>query len=67
MKWRRLKNLPDSGPLEGQEARKQAERALAEVRERRRHHAAMREWFREQYEENHFGADIDAIFLGRHK
>lgn len=68
MKWKKPP-LPDpQAPRDtgGQKAREQAERALAEVRERRQETDRLRWWFRREGAENHFGLDAERIMLGRH-
>lgn len=65
---RRHKATPprrDLGPLEGEKARRKAEDALYEVRERAARQQALRHWFRAQYEVNGYGHDVDTIWEGR--
>ena len=64
--WR--KRQPPSiehGPMEGARARRAAEKALREGRERRERQQTLRRWLQAQYEVNGYGRDVDAIWGGR--
>ncbi len=67
MKWRKPP-LPDpQRPTDtgGQKAREEAERALADVRQRREETERLRWWFRREAAENHFGLDAQRIMTAK--
>lgn len=64
MSWLWRRKPPSDKDTGGREARKRAEEALREARQRHARQEALRRWFRVDADKNHYGRNVESIFRG---